>query len=113
MKRKTLKNSNIDGATKNVPDIKFAGTPDLWKLLCKAYSEEEGWMKSTKAMMVPGAGCLVQVTTQQTNPDGSYVIAEAITFFPRVSIQYNLGIYSLISHEELAAVECARQLEAI
>lgn len=42
-------------------------------------------MKSTKAMEVPG-GFLVQVTTQQRNPDGSYAVAEALSFVPRVII---------------------------
>ena len=43
-------------------------------------------MKSTKAMEVSG-GCVVQVTTQQRNPDGSYAVAEALTFVPGVKIE--------------------------
>lgn len=42
-------------------------------------------MKSAKAMQVPG-GCVVQVTTQQKNLDGSYAVAEALTFVPAVRI---------------------------
>jgi hypothetical protein len=42
-------------------------------------------MKSCKAMEVPG-GCVVQVTTQQKNSDGSYAVAEALTFVPGVKI---------------------------
>ena len=38
-------------------------------------------MKSTKAMSVPG-GSVVQVTTQQRNPDGSYALAEALCYVP-------------------------------
>lgn len=82
---KTLHNSDISGARTNVKDIKVVGDGDLFRLLCKASSENEGWMKSTKAMEVHG-GCVVQVTTQQTNPDGSYSVAEALTFVPHVSI---------------------------
>lgn len=78
---KTLHNSDVSGAKINVKDIVVVGDGDLFKLLCKASSKNEGWMKSTKAMEVPG-GCVVQVTTQQTNPDGSYVVAEALTFVP-------------------------------
>lgn len=85
-KRKTLNNSDISGAKKNVPDIKTFGDGDAWQLICKASSESEGWMKSTKAMQVGEAGCLVQVTTQQRNPDGSYALAEAITFVPCVHV---------------------------
>lgn len=86
---KTLHNSDISGARENVSDIKVFGDGDLFQLLSKASSDEEGWMKSTKAMDVPG-GCVVQVTTQQRNPDGSYVVAEAITFVPGVKVcDYN------------------------
>jgi hypothetical protein len=82
---KTLHNSDISGAKTNVPDIKVVGNGDAFKLLCKASSISEGWMKSTKAMQTP-CGCIVQVTTQQRNPDGSYAIAEALTFVPNVKI---------------------------
>lgn len=83
MLEKTLSNSDVSGARQNVPDIQVVGNGDSFQLLCKASSQGEGWMKSTKAMLVPG-GCVVQVTTQQKNPDGSYVVAEALTFVPGV-----------------------------
>jgi len=82
VKMKTLKNSTADSAAKNVPDIEFFGDGDMFKLLCKASSESEDWMKSTKAMEIGSAGCVVQVTTQQ----GSQV-AEAVCFVPGVHIQ--------------------------
>jgi len=82
---KSLHNTDINGARKNVRDIKVFGDGDMFQLLSKASSEAEGWMKSTKAMQVAG-GCVVQVTTQQRNPDGSYAIAEALTFVPGVEI---------------------------
>jgi hypothetical protein len=78
---KTLHNSDISGARQNVKDIKVVGNGDLFKLLCKASSETEGWMKSTKAMQTP-MGCVVQVTTQQKGIDGTYAVAEALTFVP-------------------------------
>ena len=82
---KTLHNSDISGARQNVKDIQVVGNGDMFRLLCKASSEAEGWMKSTKAMET-SEGCLVQVTTQQRNPDGSYSIAEALAFVPGVCI---------------------------
>ena len=85
MNAKTLYNSDISSARQNVKDIQVVGNGDMFRLLCKASSQAEGWMKSTKAMEVPG-GCVVQVTTQQRNPDGSYAIAEAVTFVPGVKI---------------------------
>ena len=78
---KTLHNSDVSGARKNVPDIKFFGDGDTFKLICKASSQSEGWMKSTKAMEIIGVGCVVQVTTQQGES-----IAEALTFVPGVRI---------------------------
>ena len=84
---KTLHNSDISGARKNVPDIKVVGDGDMFHLLCKASSESEGWMKSTKAMEIDNIGCVVQATTQQRNPDGSYSIAEALTFVPGARIE--------------------------
>ena len=83
---KTLHNTDVRGAQKNVPDIVVFGNGDMFKLLSKASSEREGWMKSTKAMEIPGVGCVIQVTTQQRNPDGSYSLAEAVTFVPGVTI---------------------------
>lgn len=85
MEAKTLQNSDVSGARINVPDIKVVGNGDMFRLLCKAYSQNEGWMKSSKAMEVPG-GCVVQVTTQQRNPDGSYAVAEALVHVPGVKL---------------------------
>ncbi|MFA6734214.1 MAG: hypothetical protein WCS71_03870 [Sphaerochaetaceae bacterium] len=82
---KTLHNSDISGAKQNVKDIKVVGDGDMFHLLCKASSDNEGWMKSSKALETAG-GCLVQVTTQQRNPDGSYAVAEALAFVPGVHI---------------------------
>ena len=79
---KTLKNTEASGASKNVKDIKFWGDGDTFKLLSKAHSEKEGWMKSTKVMEIDRIGCVVQVTTQQGDN-----IAEAVTFVPGVKIE--------------------------
>lgn len=82
---KTLGNTCASRATKNVKDITFWGDGDLFKLLSKASSNNEGWMKSTKAMMA-GTSVVLQVTTQQRNKDGSYAVAEAVTTIPNVKI---------------------------
>jgi len=78
---KTLSNTNMDEAKTNVSDLHALGNPEEWVTICKAWSTEEGWMKSTKAMQVGGKGCLVQVSTQQ----GEHV-AEAVTFVPGICI---------------------------
>jgi len=85
MEAKTLHNSDVSGARQNVKDIVVVGNGDMFQLLCKASSEAEGWMKSTKACQT-AHGCLVQVTTQQRNIDLTYSVAEALTFVPGVVI---------------------------
>ena len=76
--QKSLHNTCANRATKNVKDIVFWGNGDTFKLISKASSESESWMKSTKAMQA-GESVVVQVTTQQQNIDGTYSIAEALT----------------------------------
>jgi hypothetical protein len=85
MNEKTLHNSDASGTRQNVPDVKIVGNGDAFRLLFKASSESEGWMKSTKAMQV-GTDCIVQVTTQQRNIDGTYAVAEALTYVPNAVI---------------------------
>jgi len=86
MADKTLTNTNVEEAKKATSDLKVFGNGDTWRLICKASSQSEGWMKSTKALEVPLAGCFVQVTTQQKNLDGTYSIAEAVTWARGVKI---------------------------
>lgn len=85
MAEKTLHNSDVSAAKVNVRDLNVVGNGDMFQLLCKASSQAEGWMKSTKAMEVPG-GCVVQVTTHQRNHDGTNAVAEALTFVPGVRV---------------------------
>lgn len=76
---KTLDNVDSESAQENVSDIEFVGNPDAWVLVSKAWSNNENWMKSTKAMNVPN-GVLVQVTTQQGDN-----VAEALSFVPGIN----------------------------
>ena len=78
---KSMHNTDANGTSKNVKDVVFWGDGDTFKLISKASSESEGWMKSTKAMQC-GSDVVVQVTTQQGNN-----IAEALTFVPNVEIR--------------------------
>ena len=79
---KSLGNTTDSKASENVKDVVFwGGGGDMWKLLGKASSKNEGWMKSSKAMEIPGVGCCVQVTTQQGDN-----VAEAVTFVPNTKI---------------------------
>ena len=89
MQEKMLDISEVKGAKANISDLKVYGDGDTFALLCKASSQEQGWMKSTKVCNVY-SGCIVQVTTQQRNPDGSYAVAEALTYVPNVNIDTTL-----------------------
>lgn len=91
MEPKTLDITEIKGAKANISDLKVYGDGDTFQLICKASSESQGWMKSTKAMPT-GNGVVIQVTTQQKNIDGTYSIAEALTFVPDVKIVEVNGI---------------------
>lgn len=83
---KTLNNVDAQTTKANVSDVEIVGDGNLFTLLSKASSKSQGWMKSTKAMQTPN-GCVVQVTTQQKNPDGSYSLAEALVFVPDTRIE--------------------------
>jgi hypothetical protein len=87
---KSLNVTSMDEAKAKVSDVQVFGAPGAWVLLGKASSESQGWMKSTKAMQTP-AGVLVQASTQQQNPDGSYAVAEALTFVPGATIRQVSG----------------------
>lgn len=78
-KIKTFNNTDINGAHKQVPDIEVFGNGDYWQLICKA----------TKAIDIPGYGCLVQVTTQQLSPNGQYAVAESVVAVPGVKVCQN------------------------
>jgi hypothetical protein len=85
MVEKMLDISGLKPAHDNISDLKVYGDGDTFALLCKASSQEQGWMKSTKVCNV-GDDCIVQVTTQQKNPDGSYAVAEALTYVPNANL---------------------------
>jgi hypothetical protein len=97
--KKTLVNTDTNGAKKNVKDIQFWGDGDTFKLISKASSVKEGWMKSTKAMQIDTVGCVVQVTTQQGNN-----IAEAVTFVPNVKIKETKDKEGKVISRKLVAI---------
>ena len=103
MKEKSLHNTCANGATKNVKDIVFWGDGDTFKLISKASSENEGWMKSTKAMQC-GDSVVVQVTTQQRNTDGSYSVAEALATVDRVYISEEKDENGIVISRSIVAI---------
>lgn len=78
---KTLGNTTASKAKDNIKDLVVFGDGDMFKLLSKASSKKEGWMKSTKAMEIPKIGVVIQVTTQQGGQ-----VAEALVFVPGAQV---------------------------
>ena len=74
---KTLDVTSESDLREKVTDALTHGNADIWRLLAKASSRSQGWMKSTKVLEIPGVGCLVQVSTQHLGQ-----VAEALTFVP-------------------------------
>jgi len=128
---KTLYNSNTSTATKNVKDIVFWGNGDTFKLISKASSEEEGWMKSTKAMEIEGVGVVIQVTTQQRGLQGrryllvkeiaerygeadkpaweevletDWDVAEALTFVPGSKIEEQRDDFGVVTSRKIVKI---------
>ena len=131
MSSKTLHNSNASGASKNVKDIVFWGDGDTFKLISKASSEIEGWMKSTKAMEIVGVGVVIQVTTQQRGSqdrrflsvkelvekygeenrptwedqvETDWSVAEALTFVPGARIEEIRDDYGVVTSRKIVKI---------
>lgn len=86
---KALDNTNMEDLKNTTSDVKVHGNPGMWVCVCKASSESQGWMKSTKVMELDPdncLGCLVQVTTEIRGQ-----VAEALTFVPKATL-YDFGI---------------------
>jgi hypothetical protein len=94
VEQKTLSRTDMSAA--EASGMETFGNPGLWVCLSKAWNKKEGWMKSTKAMQVGSAGCLIQVTTQQKNADGSYSLAEAVCFAERANLIQEAGVAKLM-----------------
>jgi len=79
---KTLDNTTVSKAKDNVRDLKVFGDGDMFRLISKASSKKENWMKSTKALEIPKIGVVIQVTTQQGDN-----VAEGLVFVPGARIE--------------------------
>ena len=97
-----LKNTTNEDTKKNIDDAFIFGD-DCWKLITKFSSESRGTMKSTKAMQC-GESVVVQVTTQQRNPNGSYSVAEALTTVDRVYISEEKDENGIVISRSIVAI---------
>lgn len=89
-------NIDTESTANATPDLELFGDPDMWLLISKASSARGGWMRSTKALQIPGVGCLVQVSTQR---DGN--VAESVTFVPGIEVAEDRAADGKISGRRL------------
>lgn len=59
-----------------------------WETVCKAYSAAEGWFKTTKAMLITGAGVLGVLVQTTTREAGGHV-TDALCFIPHATLGDN------------------------
>jgi len=104
MEEKTFGNTTASEASKNVKDIKFWGDGDTFKLISKASSQSEGWMKSTKAMQIDTVGCVIQVTTQQGQN-----VSEALTFVPGTEIAEIKNEEGVVTSRKIVVIDYYKQ----
>ncbi len=79
---------NIDNTEdKLVEEEIHLGRKDLWVVLKLDHQPSSGWQRKTEAMEIKGTGCLVKVTTQKKNKDGTHSLAEALSFVPNSRIE--------------------------
>jgi len=72
-------NKNTEEARVSTSDLEVHGDPDIWECVCKASSEVQGWMKSTKRMETD-TGFLYQVSTEHRVNGKVVACAEALCF---------------------------------
>ena len=98
---KSLGVTDPQSARTKILDIAVWGDPNAWVVLAKASSEQQGWMKSTKALPIDKLGVLVQVSTQQKNEDGTYSLAEALQYIPGAKVVEELDGSGKVTNRKL------------
>jgi len=73
--------TTTEQAVNATSDLVVFGNGDMWQLLCEVSSKSNRMMKSTKAMVIPMVGCLVQVTTVENG-----IPSEALSFVPNAVV---------------------------
>lgn len=71
------------------------GNPDLWTLIQKTSSPADGWVTTTKAMEIAGAGCLVRVSTGIVG--AAPAVSETMDFVPGVHVVVTAGIPAIVA----------------
>ena len=90
---KTLNVTSSEDLKQKVSDVEIFGNGDLFKLVAKASSKSQKWMKSTKCLNLP-TGALIQVSTQNCEN-----VAEALQFIPNVNYNFDKSAFEIIGFD--------------
>lgn len=72
--------------------METTGNENLYKVLYEKCLPKHDYSTTTKVIPVENCGVIVQVSTMQKNPDGSYSLAEALTYVPNACIVEKDGV---------------------
>ena len=104
---KTLNVTSSEDLKQKVSDVEIFGNGDLFKLVAKASSKSQGWMKSTKCLNLP-TGALIQVSTQNHEN-----VAEALQFIPNVNYNFDKSAFEMIENStENIFDDCEKESES-
>lgn len=95
---KTYGNTTASQAKDNIKDLVIWGKGDMWRLICKASSQEEEWMVTTKALEIPGYGVVLQTERQQGEQ-----LSQSTVKLPSVFIKENKDESGKVVSRELYA----------
>lgn len=73
-------------AIREIPDLKRDGNPNLYRMLGKASSEKQGFMRTTKAFEIEGCGVFVLCCTNQAGGNGGRAVSETSEYIPGVKL---------------------------
>ena len=104
---KTLNVTSSEDLKQKVSDVEIFGNGDLFKLVAKASSKSQRWMKSTKCLNLP-TGALIQVSTQNCEN-----VAEALQFIPNVNYNFDKSAFEMIENStENIFDDCEKESES-
>lgn len=104
---KTLNVTSSEDLKQKVSDVEIFGNGDLFKLVAKASSKSQRWMKSTKCLNLP-TGALIQVSTQNCEN-----VAEALQFIPNVNYNFDKSTFEMIENStENISDDCEKESES-
>ena len=86
MPRVPEKAKEIQQAGMRAPVNDVTSFGDEWLKLSETVSTSRGYNTVTLAKEIVGMGTLINVNTQRRNGDGTWSLAEAVTFVPGVKI---------------------------